>query len=175
MAKVATEEVSNVTMQEMMDAGLNPFAIQLLVESYARTATPPPLTFVWRGVVVSLKAYARPGEGSDKTQQGTELIAAERARQIEVEGWTPEHDDAHTGGEMAIAAAYYAWPAPRPLAVKKAWPWDAKWRKPAVPGGRIGFPEPHTPEEVREARMHDLVRAGALIAAELDRLQRCGS
>jgi hypothetical protein len=39
---------------------------------------------------------------------GAELIAAERQRQIEVEGWTPEHDAAHDGGELAIAAACYA-------------------------------------------------------------------
>jgi hypothetical protein len=57
MAKVETQDVSNVSMQELHDAGLNPFAVQLLVESYAKTATPPPITFVWRGVVISLSAY----------------------------------------------------------------------------------------------------------------------
>lgn len=31
-------------------------------------------------------------------------IAAERKRQIEAEGWTPEHDDAHDKGELARAA-----------------------------------------------------------------------
>ena len=37
-----------------------------------------------------------------------EDITAERKRQIEVEGWSSEHDDVHTGGEMALAAAAYA-------------------------------------------------------------------
>lgn len=34
-------------------------------------------------------------------------IAAERRRQIAVEGWTPEHDDGHADGEIAEAAACY--------------------------------------------------------------------
>ena len=35
---------------------------------------------------------------------GIERIAKERQRQIEQEGWTPEHDDHHAEGEMAAAA-----------------------------------------------------------------------
>lgn len=35
-------------------------------------------------------------------------IAAERKRQVEVEGWTSIHDDGHGKGEMAAAAACYA-------------------------------------------------------------------
>lgn len=42
-----------------------------------------------------------------------EEIAAERQRQIEVEGWTPNHDDEHDRGEMANAAACYALSAGR--------------------------------------------------------------
>lgn len=33
-----------------------------------------------------------------------EDIAAERRRQIEVEGWAPEHDDLHRDGVLARAA-----------------------------------------------------------------------
>lgn len=40
---------------------------------------------------------------------GIEAIASERQRQIEQEGWTTEHDDTHADGEMARAAACYAW------------------------------------------------------------------
>ncbi|HVJ09716.1 MAG TPA: hypothetical protein VM554_15165 [Acidisarcina sp.] len=43
-----------------------------------------------------------------KTMSGVELIAAERTRQIDVEGWTPEHDDRHTDAVMAIQAAALA-------------------------------------------------------------------
>jgi hypothetical protein len=38
---------------------------------------------------------------------GIELIAAERQRQQAVEGWTPEHDRHHSGGELARAATAY--------------------------------------------------------------------
>jgi len=62
---------------------------------------------------------------------GVEAIAAERKRQIEAEGWTPEHDDEHTNGEMADAAACYARrrgdPDPMPPGV---WPWCEEWWKP---------------------------------------------
>lgn len=44
---------------------------------------------------------------------GVDLIAAERKRQIEKEGWTLQHDrDEHTGGELALAACCYAAPQP---------------------------------------------------------------
>ena len=42
---------------------------------------------------------------------GVELIAAERDRQINQEEWTPEHDDGHEDGELALVAALYATPA----------------------------------------------------------------
>lgn len=92
---------------------------------------------------------------------GIDLIAAERQRQIEAEGWTPKHDDEYCNGELAEAAACYAHPN-RPMVpdtngidppVPCDWPWDPEWWKP-------------------KDRVRDLVRAGALIAAEIDRLQR---
>lgn len=98
---------------------------------------------------------------------GAELIAMERQRQMSAEGWTPEHDDKHCDSELARAAATYALPHwlrelhVRPLCTDaehtlraKLWPWEFRWWKP-------------TPDRVRE-----LVKAGALIAAEIDRLHR---
>lgn len=93
--------------------------------------------------------------------RGLDLIAAERQRQIAVEGWTPEHDAGHAGNEaLARAAAAYATPArlreqlPVPFAGLPAlWPWDFCHWKP-------------TPDD----RVRELVKAGALIAAEIDRL-----
>lgn len=97
---------------------------------------------------------------------GLKDIAAERQRQVEVEGWTPDHDDAHPDGSMALAGACYA--AGRPLFVATqcagtayeaftsylpAWPWADRWWKP-------------------KDRRRDLVRAGALIVAEIERLDR---
>lgn len=39
---------------------------------------------------------------------GVDFIATERQRQLDDEGWTPEHDDIHTLGELAVAGACYA-------------------------------------------------------------------
>lgn len=93
-------------------------------------------------------------------------IANERRRQINAEGWTPEHDDQHSSGELAGAAGCYAkhvnarqWCfknnpddyqcEPEP----SGWPWAAEWWKPKNPRS-------------------DLIRAAALIVAELERLDR---
>lgn len=85
---------------------------------------------------------------------GAALIAAERQRQIEDEGWTAEHDDAHTGGEMADAAACYALGrADATINGVYLWPWANGWWRPGDP-------------------VRNLVKAGALIAAEIDRLKR---
>ncbi len=41
---------------------------------------------------------------------GIEIIAEERKRQIEKEGWTAEHDAEHCANDLAIAADHYAMP-----------------------------------------------------------------
>lgn len=106
---------------------------------------------------------------------GVDLIATERQRQIETEGWTPEHDDAHTLGELAVAGACYAllgtrWrdsqALGRSLIRGILWPWEARWFKPAQYPDDPPFPPSKTLD------IKNLVRAGALIAAEIDRLQR---
>ena len=88
---------------------------------------------------------------------GIEIIAEERQRQIEVEGWTPEHDDEHICGEMAQAAACYAHPNIVRRLDMVGWPesWSIDYYKP-------------TPDD----RIRELAKAGALIAAEIDRLNR---
>lgn len=91
-----------------------------------------------------------------------DLIVIERQRQIEQEGRTTEHDDLHKSGELGDAAACYAmsdrkrdrviWDA----SIRRLiWPWHASWWKP-------------TPDD----RIRELVKAGALIVAEIERLQR---
>jgi hypothetical protein len=98
-----------------------------------------------------------------ETMTGIELITAERQRQITGEGWTPEHDDTHNAGELAEAAACYtdlaAYQSANPgstldLRRPMGWPWAASWWKPSS-------------DPIR-----NLAKAGALIAAEIDRLQR---
>jgi len=44
-----------VTLQQMGDCGLNPFAVQLLAESYSSHPHPKPVSFVFRGVKISLE------------------------------------------------------------------------------------------------------------------------
>jgi hypothetical protein len=91
---------------------------------------------------------------------GAELIYRERNRQLREEGWTAEHDDLHNQGELAMAAACYALTEfnrdeEMYRLTPPQWPWEAKWWKP-------------TPHD----RIRELVKAGALIAAEIDRIQR---
>jgi hypothetical protein len=100
---------------------------------------------------------------------GVELIAAERQRQIEKEGWTQNHDDeAHSPGDLALAGACYACNAATMMriATKKQM---ADYEKYSSHGYRWPFLDKYwKPKDP----LRDLVRAGALIAAEIDRLQR---
>lgn len=104
-------------------------------------------------------------------------VLAERKRQIDAEGWTAEHDDQHANDDLALAAACYALPDthrevfPRkdPREVGRSagesitilddvlcphlWPWHGGWWKP-------------------KDRRSDLVRAAALLLAEIERFDR---
>ena len=104
---------------------------------------------------------------------GIELIRAERQRQVESEGWTPEHDDSHDGGQLALAAICYASEGgikamlPRPCGCREVdcghWNGEeVEWR----------YPWPFDSPIKKSVRIKDLAKAGALIAAEIDRLQR---
>lgn len=104
---------------------------------------------------------------------GVELIAEERQRQIAEEGWTENHDSKQTDNSLSMAAALYA--APVNLYGKRKnwngedifidpWPWKTKmddvvelnaWDK-----------------RSKHSRMRRLIIAGALIAAEIDRINR---
>ncbi len=88
------------------------------------------------------------------SKSGAKMIADERTRQTDVEGWDEFHDDCHCHGELARAAACYILHG-LPVKGRPRWPWARSWWKP-------------------RSRIRDLVRAGALIAAEIDRLQRKG-
>ena len=92
---------------------------------------------------------------------GVELIAAERQRQITSEGWDAAHDDEHNAGELANAARSYTHIAALQVCGFTSscnpplpWPFDDEDWKPS-------------PDPIR-----NLVKAGALIAAEIDRLRR---
>jgi len=104
---------------------------------------------------------------------GSELITQERTRQVEKEGYDFEHDEQHREGVLINAATAYLmcpgnWiyrdpyevkgferinPSMMPnLFIRSYWPWDIEDFKP-------------------KSRISNLVRAGALIAAEIDQLQ----
>lgn len=92
--------------------------------------------------------------------KGVTAIAQERRRQIEREGYAPSEDDGYTCGELAQAAAAYVlweWSEADDREAHLAIHWPGSWN-----------PDAFKPKD----RRSDLVRAGALIAAELDRLDR---
>jgi hypothetical protein len=79
-------------------------------------------------------------------------IAHERRRQLSKLGWSRDHDDSHTGGELARAAACFA--APR-YVYSNTWPW-----------GWAAEPEQEAPDR------RQLVKAAALLVAEIERMDR---
>lgn len=101
---------------------------------------------------------------------GTQLIAQERKRQQRAEGYDWRHDDGHTRGEIALAAAVYALPVEyRKRDVWKAKLWQLLW--PA--GWRFkGAVDIQSTTQPIDTRIRELAKAGALVAAEIDRLQR---
>lgn len=111
---------------------------------------------------------------AEPKKSGIELIAEERERQVTQEGWTTQHDDEHFDGSLAIAAACYAASAADCASeyglneiftkiefgdgstkFQALWPWDDKWDK-----------------RRKHNRTRKLAIAGALIAAEIERLER---
>lgn len=90
---------------------------------------------------------------------GIELIAEERKRQIEEEGYSWRHDDEETTHQLSDAAIVYATPAPLRYEIMHKWPWDKKFFKPDT-------------TYTYDGRIRELTKAGALICAEIDRLIR---
>lgn len=92
---------------------------------------------------------------------GRDLIEYERRRQTTDEGWSIEHDDQHTNGELYDAGLHYLVhgvseliaPGEGRRPIDPPWPFGEEWWKPQTP-------------------VRDLVRAGALFYAEIDRLKR---
>ena len=66
------------------------------------------------------------------THAAVQDVLAERLRQVDGEGWTPEHDDQHRDCELAAAASSYAIAAVSPRAFGEnnppaLWPWVKEW------------------------------------------------
>ena len=124
--------------------GVHISAAQNLISVGIMTVLSVGRSFVWRRLMESLHVR-RP------LSPAMQAVIAERFRQIEVEGWSPEHDEAHEKGELAKAGANYAFYAGNGAKeVPWAWPWNGSWWK---------------PQDFRR----DLVRGAALILAELEK------
>lgn len=141
-----------------------------LVRDWNRRGKMPGMAWGFRelveaGILAYLSAVAV--AQMDALTQAARDVLAERQRQVSVEGWTLEHDDEHSEGQIAGAAGCYArhvnaraWVFGVPgiddyasQSAPPAWPWDEIWWKPSTP-------------------RRDLVKAGALILAELERMDR---
>ncbi|MCY1406395.1 hypothetical protein D9M71_216580 [compost metagenome] len=94
-------------------------------------------------------------DGAQDEQVAWRDVRDERRRQVEAEGWTPEHDDEHCAAELPRAAAAYILNGSNDEA-PAIWPWAKSWWKP------------------RDVRAN-YVRAGALILAEIERLDRAAA
>ncbi|HBP1340131.1 TPA: hypothetical protein L5T32_002453 [Pseudomonas aeruginosa] len=136
-------------------------AVYAALDDRQRMFTSPENVSVVLDAVVRVVRAAAPTPSNSVPQAWLD-VQAERRRQITAEGWTPEHDDEHSHGQMARAAACYALAgssAPNDgtaaLLVSLAWPWDEQWWKPTTP-------------------RRDLVKACALALAEIERLDRAG-
>lgn len=109
-------------------------------------------------VFAQLLLCADSSYAGDNRTFGASYVAVwkERMRQISTEGFSRERDDGYVQGELASAAACYVLPKSkrRDVFVLSHWPWSAKWWKPSTDPRR------------------NLVKAGALILAEIERLDR---
>lgn len=86
---------------------------------------------------------------------GVDLIFQERNRQISDEGYDSEHDKNYVNNELADAAICYLVDPQHRDTQPFPWPWNDEYWKP-------------TPEN----RIRELEKAGALIAAEIDRINQ---
>lgn len=103
-------------------------------------------------------AYAPQADSGAALSQAARDVLAERQRQVKKEGWTQAHDDEHADGSLAAAAACYAIvsvPSRRGDVPISLWPksWSPSWWKPDTP-------------------RRNLEKAGALILAEMERIDR---
>lgn len=114
-----------------------------------------------------LVAEYRAGGPKPPVLSGAAMIAVKRQRQITAHGYDASNDDAYERGQLICAAMCYASVPLLRLTYKPdaaeaqviemmsaTWPWDEEFWNPDADA------------------VENLVNAGALIAAEIDRLQR---
>lgn len=111
---------------------------------------------IWTGNAVFRAMIAAapiaPAAHCEATQAAVDVLT-ERRRQVASEGWTAAHDDKYDTGSLSTAAACYAMQSDFNLGAPPEWPWSLAWWKPSD-------------------ERSNLVKAGALILAEIERLDR---
>ncbi|WP_339025754.1 hypothetical protein [Leclercia pneumoniae] len=96
-------------------------------------------------------------QGVKSLSNAAQSVISERQRQQSVEGWTPEHDDQYSKSQLLWASSCYVLNTIQPFnRIPLDWPWAPEWWKPTNP-------------------RRDLVKAGALILAEIERIDRQGA
>jgi hypothetical protein len=148
MLQMLTEEDRNFIVRAFAQR------VDKLTELLDATASAGARAALERGIARMGELGAMFAGGELIAESGAAMIVAERNRQRTAEGWTPEHDDTHTHAELARAAACYAAPSPIADADSSLPVWPAGWKR--------------NPSD----RIRDLAKAGALCAAEIDRLKR---
>lgn len=115
----------------------------------------------WRTVIESI-GHAEPAQAQElpALSDAARDVLAERQRQVTAEGWTPEHDDNYADGQLAYAAAAYSVASVETsdslMVASQLFHrtrWHKEWWKPSTP-------------------RRDMVKAAALILAEIERLDR---
>lgn len=103
--------------------------------------------------------YVEESKGGVAMKSGIECISEERNRQVEIKGWSSDHDDGHASGDLAVMAAMCACNG---TDARVEDPLERDW----------GIEKRHGYSGEHPDRIHLLAIAGALIAAEIDRLNR---
>lgn len=129
---------------------------ELMSAQHAESGAPSHETIVREGSNLVCTACGTSAPGTPEAPQTAAAcdVLAERQRQVEVEGWESSADDRYSEGELVMAAVCYAMNGDDAASpVPYAWPWDKKWWKPG-------------------SDRRNLVKAGALILADIERLDR---
>lgn len=100
---------------------------------------------------------------------GVERISDERRRQVEEERYSSDRDDEYTEHELAFAACHYADPGTLRWV---DWPWTPESNKGTTADARDRLLSHTETADDLQRRVRELTKAGALIAAEIDRLLR---
>jgi hypothetical protein len=136
---------------------------------------PDQAAIVWRGDLMDMRydlVHKQAAFESWKRERAAQSpaardVLAERRRQVEKEGYSTDHDDEHPSGEIAAYAAFYAMPP-----AVRDWPaeetgYGATWGEAIIPA--------HWGPAKTGDRRRELVKAGALILAEIERIDRAAA